>query len=52
MEGKPQARLQEVKAVAHYCATPPTGSNTTTGQIRRTFKVLEEIHYGTQWNGV
>jgi len=26
--------------VAHYCWTWPTGSNTTTGQIRRTVEVL------------
>jgi len=45
MKGKPQARLQEIRAVAHYCETPPTGSNTTTGQIRRTVEVLEEINY-------
>jgi len=40
---KPQKRMQAVsadekgrliQAVAHYCGTPPTGSNTTNGQIR------------------
>jgi len=53
MERKPQKRLQGVsadkkgrlvQAVAHYCATSPTGSNTTIGQIRRIVEVLEEIH--------
>jgi len=52
MEGKPQNRLQEVRAdelrliqaVAHYCETWPTGSNTTTGQIRRIVEVLDKIH--------
>jgi len=29
------------QAVAHFCATLPTGNNTTTGQIRRIFEVLE-----------
>jgi len=49
MEGNPQNRLQEVsadeiiQAVAHYCGISPTGSNTTTGQIRRTVAVLEDI---------
>jgi len=33
-----------IQAVAHYCGTSPTGSNTTAGQIRTTVKVLEEIH--------
>jgi len=50
MGGKPQ-HLQEVsaddkrhiiQAVAHYCGTSPTGSNTTTGHIRRLVEVLEE----------
>jgi len=53
MEGNPQKRLQDVsadekrglfQAVAHYCGTSPTGSNTTTGQIRRIVEVLEETH--------
>jgi len=44
MKEKPQKRLKEVSAdekghliqdFAHYCGTWPTGSNTTTGQIRR-----------------
>jgi len=38
MEGNPQKRADEkgrlIQAVAHYCGTPPTGSNTTKGQIR------------------
>nr|XP_036678466.1 uncharacterized protein LOC118879674 isoform X2 [Drosophila suzukii] len=50
MVGKPQKRLQDVttdeirriiQAVAHYCETSPTGTNTTTGQIRRINEVLE-----------
>jgi len=53
MEEKHQKRLKEVsaneegrliQAVAHYCGTWPTGSNTTTGQIRRIVKALGEIH--------
>jgi len=49
MEGNPQNRLQEVsadeigrliQAVVHYCGISPTGSNTTTGQIRRIVEVL------------
>jgi len=54
-EGQPQNRLQEVsadeigrliQAVAHYCGISPTGSNTTTGQIRRIVAVLEDIPKG------
>jgi len=52
MEEKHQKRLKEVsadekgrliQAVATYCETWPTGSNTTTGQIRRIVEALEEI---------
>jgi len=52
MEGKPPNRLQEVsaneigrliEAVAHYCGISPTGSNTTTGQVRRIVAVLKDI---------
>jgi len=54
MEGKPKKRLQEISAyikgrlfqsVAYYCGTSRTGSNTTTGQIRKIVEVLKEIHY-------
>jgi len=50
---KPQKSHKEVRAdkkghqiqdVAHYCGISPTGSNTTTGQIRKTVEELEEIH--------
>jgi len=50
---KHQKRLKEVsageigrliQAVAHYCGTWPTGSNTTKVQIRRIVEALEEIH--------
>jgi len=51
MEGKPQKRLKDVSAdekgvhaVAHYCGISPTGSNSTTGQVHKIVKVLEEIH--------
>jgi len=57
MEGKFQNRLHEVsadeigrliQAVARYCGISPTGSNTTTGQIRRIDAVLEEVRQGIQ----
>jgi len=53
MEEKHKKRLKEISAgekgrliqtVAHYCGTWPTGSNTTTGQIRKIVEVLKEIH--------
>jgi len=51
---KSQKRLQEVsadekgrsfQAVAFYCGTSPTGSNTTKWQICGIVEVLEEIHW-------
>jgi len=53
MEEKHQQRLKEasadekgrlIQAVANYCGTWPTGSKTTTGQIRRIVQVLGEIY--------
>jgi len=53
MVGKPRKRLQDIithqkrciiQAVAHYCETSPTGTNTTTRQIRRIYEVLDEIN--------
>jgi len=50
MVGKTKKRLQDViadekerivQAVSHYCETSPTGTNTTTGQIRRIDEVLD-----------
>jgi len=33
-----------IQAVAHFCGTSHTGSNTTAGQIRRIVEVLKNIH--------
>jgi len=53
LKEKPQNRFKEVttdekgrqiQAVAHYCGTWPTGSNTIAAQIRRIVEVQEEIH--------
>jgi len=33
-----------IQALAYYCGTSSTGSNTTTGKIRRIIEVMEEIH--------
>jgi len=44
-EGQGDEKGRLFQAVAYYCRTLPTGSNTTTGQIRRIVEVLEEIHW-------